>query len=262
MDEATYGRAIAPAPGEHEVHTRGGRYVVCLYDRSIIDYDAVCAYVRSAHLTNTNNNNAQEAPTMNDHTNTDTPSMRDIENADAAAGWLERWNPESGRASVVRWIGQNARTIKERQAVNRVWSDLLWSGTLGYVTLDTDPETPGRPQSMRPGVPALVVIEYPEHHPDAGTVAVIYVQPRQTFPTKPDPVTGERAELADYKDGSAAAALVGYLSATSADEVDEWIKEGRQAVAAVARASAGMPEDDAAAVAEKVAAEYARLSRL
>lgn len=261
-------RLNKPGPGEYRiVEDDYGRLAVELADRTLtgaievyewaidtytVDGRDLTAWAARQLRTSTRSSNPTNPTNPGDnnmnHTPDDRPSIRDQWGADDATGWLEKHDPD--RAPVAQWIGSKATTMREAKKVADLWTALLRDQTLGYVTLDTDPEMPGRPRSMRPGVPAVIYVELPNWWPGTpGEVAAVYYWPSSTWLTDPDPVTEVRTELAGYRAGAGARAILYTFRPSSYDEVERRIEEGRRAVAAVAIGNA--PEDDPETIEEE-----------
>jgi hypothetical protein len=169
--------------------------------------------------------------TVANHEHDDRVSYDAQNAADAASGWLQAHDPSNG---VVRFIGATARTMREQAASRRFWSGVMFDGRLAYVTLDTDPEVKGRPESLRPRTPAVVAVDCEGWGDGGATVALVYVDPVSSFmvddPQPYDPAN--RKELAKYDAASAVAILK--FHRWDFDDVEAWQAEGRAAVRAIA----------------------------
>ncbi len=187
------------------------------------------------------------------------PSVYESAAATEADGWLSKHDPE--RAGVVRFIGATARKLSEVAQVRRFWNDAHYIGTLAYVTLDTDPEVPGRPESRRPGVPAVVAVECEGWGDNGANVAIVYHVPERTFvvdDVTPSNPTGTKA-LAAY-DGASAVAVLAFHRWTFGD-IDRWQEEGRNAVRAVALTNRSELEEEPTDEREAMA-KLRRMARL
>lgn len=147
----------------------------------------------------------------------------------AAEGTVERYlHPE-----VVRFIGKDAKSAAQLMRVRRPWAQLARTEAVGYVSLDTDPEVPGRPQNLRPGVDMIQWIALPEFHPlfveHAQEVAVVRYIPATTWMA--ENIEGGvvvRTPLASRTDASGFVSVVGYCP--DIPTAEEQIAELRQAL--------------------------------
>ena len=164
----------APQPGSPELAEVNGRPVLFMSDRSVIDLE---------HIRTELNNNPthpftkEYARLMSTTQNLNTcpddrPSHWDLQNADSAHALLAFFDPSLAGAMLTPTPGSK---------VARDLNNLRWTARIGeVVTLDTDPETPGKPQSGRPGVPAVALVRLPETARNARSVAVLWYDPRET----------------------------------------------------------------------------------
>lgn len=261
LTPAQWGRAITPEVGDYEVAHLGGRYIIRLHDRSLIDESAVTSYIISKHTTQKEHTPMYDNEIIAD----DGIGIAEYLSHDAQVGWLDRYDMAAGKASYILKVGSQCKNMKEARDVTAHWSRILYDGKIGYVTLDTDPSEPGRPRKMRPNTPAILLVEFPKWHPDAGTLAALYYTPVTTWPTDPDPITGLREELANYNKGSGVRYLIEYLDLPSIEAIDQWLELGNNAVraAAVARKYNDATPDELAEIkAEEAHARLVKLSRM
>jgi hypothetical protein len=223
-----------PDEGDYRVSHLGGRFVIELSDRSLIDPDAIRSFITVHHLTH-NTHNLRSTKIMEHNPYTYEAGTRDIMNADDLAGWLDRYDMRRGNASYVQKIGGKAKSLVEARRIQKLWGTLLRSNRIDYVTLDTDPTVKGRPQTMAPNVPAIMLIEMPEWHDHAGRTAVVYYVPTDTWFVDDDEHPGAKKELASYSDGAGCQFVIEYIDLSTESMVD-FINDGRRAVAAAALA--------------------------
>lgn len=240
IEQASYGRSAEDdaldtiEPPDFVVGMIGSAFVIQFPDGHwITDPDQVRAFAL-VNLTQ-----PKETPAMYDSF-----SPYEIQSADEASALLERHNPEA--SGVVQMIGAKATSIVLARKAGQTWAALARANRVATVTLDTDPEVPGRPQSLRPGTPQLQLIALPEWHHLNGDgsrdlFGVVYYLPVTTWTTRAEvqinPNTGapeviQPNVLAAQNDPAGFIAVTQVLHMTST-QVDEWQADLRNAVRAM-----------------------------
>jgi hypothetical protein len=247
-----------PERGDYRVTERDGRFVIETSWRTIIDPDAVRAYI-TRHTFTHNTHKLRKAYIMEHNPYTYEAGTRDLQNAEDLAGWLDRYDKARGNAAHVVEVGRKATSIKQARDIAKAWGNLLRECTVAAVTLDTDPLEAGRPQSRRPGCPAILVVELPVWHDHAGRCAVLYYVPTDSFMVDDDERPGQRKELASYTNGAGVRFVIEYLD-MDADDVEAFENDGRRAVraTAVARRYEGLSADEVQELNAEAAAERMR----
>jgi hypothetical protein len=167
----------------------------------------------------------------------------------AAQGLVERYlHPQ-----VVTYIGKAATSAAEVMRVRRPWAQLARTECVGYVTLDTDPEVPGRPQQLRPGTEIIQWIALPEWHPlfvpgDQEVAVVRYIPSTTWLAESIEGGRVVRTPLASRTDASGFVSILGYASGiTNAEEQVAELRQALRDLSAPERPDTDVEEVDPAA---------------
>lgn len=164
----------APEPGRPELAEVNGRPVLLMSDRSVLDLEQITTHLLS-NPTHPFTKEYLRLMSTTQNLNTcpdDRPSHWDLQNADSAHALLAFFDPSIAGAMLTPTPGS---------AAARDLNNLRWNARIGdVVTLDTEPEVPGKPQSGRPGVPAVALVRLPDTARNARSVAVLWYDPVET----------------------------------------------------------------------------------
>jgi hypothetical protein len=243
-----------PEPVDHEpdyiVGQIGSEYVVQFPGGfTITDPEQVLRFVLNQQPAERFHN--MDSNAFNAHNREDYDPRRVISgDYDAADALLARFDP--ARSPVRLMIGSKAAGLKHAREIGKTWAALARANGLGVVSLDTDPERPGRPQNYRPGCPMVQLIARPEWEKGytPGDCLVVYYQPVTTWVAKRNEIDRHGqpvevcTELASASDPSGFVAVIDVVNLTP-EGVDEWLKGVADAVRCVAEINAPAPEDGA-----------------